>query len=88
VKLDMFLVRNLHACNVRQRLIQTIMAICSGMGMRIIAEGVEIPAEYRQLQALECRLMQGYLFAKPGLPFPAVEPFSSDANCSLRLADA
>jgi EAL domain-containing protein (putative c-di-GMP-specific phosphodiesterase class I) len=88
VKLDMFLVRNVHECSARQRLIQTIMAICTGMGMRIIAEGVEIAAEYRQLQAFECRLMQGYLFAKPGLPFPAVEPFSSGANRSLRTVDA
>jgi EAL domain-containing protein (putative c-di-GMP-specific phosphodiesterase class I) len=88
VKLDMFLVRNVHECHVRERLIQTIIAICTGMGMRIVAEGVEIAAEYRQLQALECRFMQGYLFAKPGLPFPAVETFASDANRSLRTVVA
>ncbi len=81
-KLDMFLVRNVHACGIRQRLIETIMAVRAGMHMKIIAEGVEVAAECRQLQALECRLMQGYLFAKPGPPFPIVAAFS-DTNRSM-----
>ncbi len=75
VKLDMFLVRNVHECRIRQRLIETIMAMRSGMHMKIIAEGVEVAAECHQLQAFECRLMQGYLFARPGPPFPAIASF-------------
>lgn len=76
VKLDMFLVRNIHECRTRQRLIATIMSFRKGLDMNVIAEGVELPAECRQLQGLECRLMQGFLFARPGPPFPAVESFS------------
>ncbi len=76
VKLDMFLVRNVHECSIRQRLIETVMTMRAGMHMKIIAEGVEIAAECHRLKAFECRLMQGYLFAKPGPPFPRVETFS------------
>jgi EAL domain-containing protein (putative c-di-GMP-specific phosphodiesterase class I) len=76
VKLDMFLVRNVHESRTRQRLIATIMAFRAGMNMNVIAEGVELPGERRQLQALDCRLMQGFLFAKPGPGFPTVEAFS------------
>jgi EAL domain-containing protein (putative c-di-GMP-specific phosphodiesterase class I) len=78
-KLDMFLVRNIHESDTRQRLIETIMSMRTRMRMEIIAEGVEAAAECRQLQAFECRLMQGYLFAKPGPPFPVIEPFD-DGN--------
>jgi EAL domain-containing protein (putative c-di-GMP-specific phosphodiesterase class I) len=76
VKLDMFLVRNVHECAIRQRIIETVMTMRAGMHVKIIAEGVEIAAECDRLKAFECRLMQGYLFAKPGPPFPSVDTFS------------
>jgi len=37
-----------------------------------VAEGVELAAERDQLVELGCDLLQGYLFAKPGRPFPTV----------------
>jgi EAL domain-containing protein (putative c-di-GMP-specific phosphodiesterase class I) len=75
VKLDMFLVRNVHESEVRQRLIETLMALRAGMHMKIIAEGVELEGERDRLQNFDCSLMQGYLFAKPGPPFPRVDLF-------------
>jgi EAL domain-containing protein (putative c-di-GMP-specific phosphodiesterase class I) len=73
VKLDMFLVRNVHESLARQRLIATIMSFSKGLALNVIAEGVELPGERRQLQGLGCHLMQGFLFARPGRPFPLVE---------------
>jgi EAL domain-containing protein (putative c-di-GMP-specific phosphodiesterase class I) len=75
VKLDMFLVRNVHESEVRQRLIETVMAFRAGMHMKIIAEGVELEGERDRLQNFDCSLMQGYLFARPGPAFPRVELF-------------
>jgi EAL domain-containing protein (putative c-di-GMP-specific phosphodiesterase class I) len=72
----MFLVRNVHDSSVRQRLIQTIMSLRTGMRMLVIAEGVEVTEECRWLRELGCRFMQGYLFARPGPPFPRVETFT------------
>ena len=40
------------------------------MGMLVVAEGVETPAECSTLVDLDCDLLQGFLFAKPGKPFP------------------
>jgi EAL domain-containing protein (putative c-di-GMP-specific phosphodiesterase class I) len=42
------------------------------MGMRIIAEGIETIEERDTLVALGCDLLQGYLFARPGRPFPSL----------------
>jgi EAL domain-containing protein (putative c-di-GMP-specific phosphodiesterase class I) len=45
------------------------------MGMRVVAEGVEVIEESEKVKALGCDLVQGYLYAKPGPPFPQVSGF-------------
>jgi EAL domain-containing protein (putative c-di-GMP-specific phosphodiesterase class I) len=40
------------------------------MGMMVVGEGVENVQERDMLVGLGCDLLQGYLFAKPGRPFP------------------
>ncbi len=72
VKLDMSLVRGVHESPTKQKIIRSMVRLCQDMGKLIIAEGVETIAERDQLIALGCDLLQGYLFAKPGRPFPAV----------------
>ena len=76
VKLDMSLIRNVHQSEVRQRLVGSMTALCKEMEMLVVAEGIEIPEERNSVQAVGCDLLQGYLFAKPGPPFPTVEGMS------------
>jgi EAL domain-containing protein (putative c-di-GMP-specific phosphodiesterase class I) len=38
--------------------------------MMVVAEGVETALERDMLVALGCDLLQGYLLAMPGRPFP------------------
>jgi EAL domain-containing protein (putative c-di-GMP-specific phosphodiesterase class I) len=73
VKLDMSLVRGVHESPVRQRVIASVATMCGEMGMDVLAEGVETEAERDCVAALGCSLQQGYLFAKPGKPFPRVD---------------
>jgi EAL domain-containing protein (putative c-di-GMP-specific phosphodiesterase class I) len=40
--------------------------------MLVVAEGVETPAERDTLIELGCDLLQGFLFARPSPPFPAI----------------
>jgi len=72
VKLDMSLVRDVHKEATKRKLIQSMVQLCREMGMLVVAEGIETPDERDALAALGCDLMQGYLFARPGKPFPAV----------------
>jgi EAL domain-containing protein (putative c-di-GMP-specific phosphodiesterase class I) len=51
------------------------MTLRAGMHMKIIAERVESASECHQLRALDCGLMQGFVFARPGPPLPVVESF-------------
>jgi EAL domain-containing protein (putative c-di-GMP-specific phosphodiesterase class I) len=73
VKLDMSLVRDVHKSATRRKLIHSMSALCHDMGMLVVGEGVETVEERDTLVELGCDLLQGYLFAKPGKPFPGVE---------------
>jgi EAL domain-containing protein (putative c-di-GMP-specific phosphodiesterase class I)/CheY-like chemotaxis protein len=70
VKLDMSLVRDVHKSDIRQRLIGSLTSLCKEMNMRVVAEGVEQPEESAIVQGAGCDLLQGYLYARPGPPFP------------------
>ena len=72
VKLDMSLVRDVHVSAVKQKLVRSMTLLCKDLGLLVVAEGVEVAAEREQLIDLGCDLLQGYLFAKPGKPFPSV----------------
>jgi EAL domain-containing protein (putative c-di-GMP-specific phosphodiesterase class I) len=50
--------------------VRSIIALCTELGIQLVAEGIETPAERDALIALGGDLCQGYLFAKPGRGFP------------------
>lgn len=70
VKLDMSLVRDVHKAAMKQKLVSSMVTLCHEMGLLVVAEGVETVEERDALIRLGCDLLQGYLFAKPGPPFP------------------
>jgi EAL domain-containing protein (putative c-di-GMP-specific phosphodiesterase class I) len=69
VKLDMSLVRDLDKHPTKQRLVKSIIELCAEGGIKVIGEGVETEAEAKTLVDLGCDLLQGYLIARPQLPF-------------------
>jgi len=69
VKLDMSLVRDVEKHPMKQRLIRSVTELCRQQGTMVIGEGVETEAEAKVLVDLGCDLLQGYLIAKPMLPF-------------------
>jgi EAL domain-containing protein (putative c-di-GMP-specific phosphodiesterase class I) len=72
VKLDMSLVRGIEASAAKRELVASIIRACKAQDIRVVGEGVETAAEGRVLVELGCDLLQGYHFARPGPPFPAV----------------
>ncbi|WP_253278357.1 EAL domain-containing protein [Variovorax paradoxus] len=73
VKIDMSLVRNIHADPVRLAIVKGFVATCGDLKIRLVAEGVEVPEEVGALRSLGVDLFQGYLFAKPAVAaLPAV----------------
>ncbi len=70
VKVDMSLVRGIDSSAVKQKLVRSIIALCTELGIQLVAEGIETAAERDMLINLGADLCQGYLFAKPGRGFP------------------
>jgi EAL domain-containing protein (putative c-di-GMP-specific phosphodiesterase class I) len=70
MKIDMALVRDIDREPTKQKLVSAMTGLCREMNVLVVAEGVETPFERDMLATLGCDLMQGYLFAKPGKPFP------------------
>jgi EAL domain-containing protein (putative c-di-GMP-specific phosphodiesterase class I) len=71
VKLDVSLLRDIDQSAVKQKLVASMTTLCKDMGFLVVAEGIETAAERDCVVALGCDLLQGYLFARPGRPFPA-----------------
>ena len=72
-KIDMDLIRNVDTNRARQAIVRNLVRLCEDMGIQVVAEGIETPAERDFLFDAGIRLMQGYLFAKPALAaLPAV----------------
>ncbi|MCX7628012.1 MAG: EAL domain-containing protein [Methylophilaceae bacterium] len=67
IKLDMELIRNVHADRVRRSLVFAILAACQELSIRVVAEGIEVREELLTLAAGGVELFQGYYFARPGL---------------------
>jgi EAL domain-containing protein (putative c-di-GMP-specific phosphodiesterase class I) len=70
VKLDMSLVRGAERSPTKQKLLQSLVELCRDLKIHLVAEGVETRPELDVLAGLGCDLFQGYLFARPGRPFP------------------
>jgi EAL domain-containing protein (putative c-di-GMP-specific phosphodiesterase class I) len=70
IKLDMSLIRDVHQSATKQRVVRSMTDLAKDMGMLIVAEGIEVVEERDVLVELGCDLLQGFLFARPGKPFP------------------
>jgi EAL domain-containing protein (putative c-di-GMP-specific phosphodiesterase class I) len=70
VKLDIGLVRDIHKIPVKRKLVGSMIGLCRDLGIVVVAEGVETVEERDVLVELQCDLLQGFLFARPGKPFP------------------
>ncbi|MGB3200010.1 MAG: bifunctional diguanylate cyclase/phosphodiesterase, partial [Nodosilinea sp.] len=73
VKLDRRLIENLHCNEAQRRLTQGVINTIRGIGLQVIAEGVEMQGEADCLRELGCNYVQGWLYDKalPSAEFEA-----------------
>jgi diguanylate cyclase (GGDEF)-like protein/PAS domain S-box-containing protein len=84
LKIDKSFVDELPASHRDAMVAQTIIAMGRGLGLDVIAEGVETPAQRDFLVSQGCHSFQGYLFGKP-LPVPE---FEAQVRAALAAAEA
>ncbi|MEJ2793092.1 EAL domain-containing protein [Iodobacter sp. LRB] len=65
IKLDMELTRDIDSNHAKQAIVAGVLLTATRLGIDIIAEGIETPAELKTLRDFGVRYFQGFLFAKP-----------------------
>jgi EAL domain-containing protein (putative c-di-GMP-specific phosphodiesterase class I)/CheY-like chemotaxis protein len=73
VKFDRELVHQIEASPPREKLTASMEKLCTELGIRTIAEGVETAAERAVLTRIGCDLLQGYYFARPAKGFADID---------------
>ena len=66
VKIDQALIRDVDTQPVKRKIVGSLVALARQLGIGCIVEGVETEGERRTLRDLDCDLMQGFLFGRPG----------------------
>jgi diguanylate cyclase (GGDEF)-like protein/PAS domain S-box-containing protein len=74
IKIDRSFVRDLPDDPDNAALVSAMMAMAQGLGLEVVAEGVETREQLAFLEAKGCRFFQGFLLCPPLEP-AAVEPF-------------
>jgi diguanylate cyclase (GGDEF)-like protein len=65
IKIDRAFVSRLGDAPEDEAIVRAVVTLVHALGKRVVAEGVETPAQLDILRALECDEAQGYLLARP-----------------------
>ena len=65
LKIDRSFIITMEESESSRKLVQTIIHMAKDLGMRTIAEGVELESQRKLLEEMGCDYIQGYLIAKP-----------------------
>ncbi|WP_194713179.1 bifunctional diguanylate cyclase/phosphodiesterase [Noviherbaspirillum soli] len=65
LKIDRAFIRDLGHDEDSLAIVRTIVSLCHGLKMTVVAEGVETPRQLELLRELGCHAYQGYLFSRP-----------------------
>jgi diguanylate cyclase (GGDEF)-like protein len=69
IKIDQLFVAGL-ADGADRSIVEAVIALAHGLGIDVVAEGIETEGQFQTLRAMGCDVGQGYLFARP---LPAAE---------------
>ena len=65
LKIDRSFTRHIRSCEEGACLVNAIVAMAQGLQMEIVVEGVETEVQLEYLRALDCAVVQGFLYGKP-----------------------
>ena len=79
IKIDREFVTGVHERSDSQAICRSVLALGEGLGIRVLAEGVERPEEYQWLRRARCAHFQGFYFSPP-LESAAFQAFVRDGD--------
>ncbi|MDA8256432.1 MAG: EAL domain-containing protein [Betaproteobacteria bacterium] len=65
LKIDRYFVKDIHHAPANEALVSSILALCKGLGLGTVAEGIENREQLESLRKLGCQIVQGYFISRP-----------------------
>src|SRR3954451_16386065 len=65
LKIDRSFIARIGVGGDNTEIVRTIVTLANGLGLDVVAEGVETPTQLKLLGELGCQFGQGYLFSRP-----------------------
>ena len=84
LKIDREFVKDVDQCADNQAICAALIALGRGLGIAVLAEGVEREAEVDQLASMGCILFQGFYFGRP-VPTREFAALGSDRTLATKL---
>ena len=66
LKIDQSFIASMHEDHEDAVIVETVLTLAHGLGLRVVAEGVELDEQLDMLRELGCDEVQGYLTGRPG----------------------
>ena len=86
LKIDRSFVMAMGDGGANNEIVQTIVSMARNLGLSVIAEGIETPAQLAALKRLNCEKAQGYLLARP-MALAELVDFMSENECLMLPGD-
>lgn len=83
IKLDRSFVQCIDTDDLARRLVQAMIGVAQGLGLTVVAEGVETENQRAALIGAGCEQMQGFLFARPRPPAELEESLRLSARAPV-----
>ncbi|MCO7224883.1 EAL domain-containing protein [Pleionea sp. CnH1-48] len=65
LKIDRTFIKDLDSCEQDSRIVSSVITLAHGLGLNVVAEGVETMEQLQILKELKCDEIQGFLFSAP-----------------------
>lgn len=65
LKIDRAFIKNLHQSSRDKAFVEAIVTMAHTLGMKTLAECVELEEHFSFLLGIQCEIVQGYWFSKP-----------------------
>ncbi|MDO9008234.1 MAG: EAL domain-containing protein [Thiobacillus sp.] len=65
LKIDRYFIKDIRHDSVNEALVISILALCNGLNLDTVAEGVETRSQLEVLRKIGCPVVQGYLISQP-----------------------